>query len=227
MGIAMLDCLCGGVLDVRLPGHRQLGERNLRVAGPDATGVFSVIGPFQVDLFAKALLAVAVERIEFAPPAPMAVELRYVLAQPWSYQRLIAAVETGRRGDPAPAVKVARLSTLAFPPFYMVLDGSHRAFAARDSGKVEIEAQIHEEYRSDPSAFCLHGDILMREVEGVRWPVSPKMSWGLPVEIDEAVVSPDMIYTLQALGVRMDPYDGPPTFDMSLARAVHRQLSGD
>ena len=208
MGIAMLDCLCGGVLDVRLPGHRQLGERNLRVAGPDATGVFSVIGPFQVDLFAKALLAVAVERIEFAPPAPMAVELRYVLAQPWSYQRLIAAVETGRRGDPAPAVKVARLSTLAFPPFYMVLDGSHRAFAA-------------------PSAFCLHGDILMREVEGVRWPVSPKMSWGLPVEIDEAVVSPDMIYTLQALGVRMDPYDGPPTFDMSLARAVHRQLSGD
>ena len=80
MGIAML---CGGVLDVRLPGHRQLGERNLRVAGPDATGVFSVIGPFQVDLFAKALLAVAVERIEFAPPAPMtAVSPSMSMARP-------------------------------------------------------------------------------------------------------------------------------------------------
>lgn len=227
MGIGMLECLRGGVSDVRLPGHRQLGERNLRAAGPDATGVFSVIGPFQVDLFAKALQAVAVARIVVDPPSPMAVEMRYVLAQPWSYERLVAAVEAQRQGDPAPAIKVARLSTLGLPPFYQVLEGCHRAFAARESGAVEVAAEVHEDYRCDPSAFCVHGDILMREVEGVRWPVAPEAPWGTPVEPDQAVISPDLVYTLQALGVRMTPVDGLPTFDMGLAQAVHLQLSGD
>lgn len=225
MGIDMMECLRGGVSDVRIPGHPELGERGDPLSGPDATGIFSVIGPFQVDLFAQAVQATAFSAAKLAPPETVSIELRYTLAQPFRFDRLVGAVRDRREALATAPVKVQRLSIAGLPALYQVVEGRHRAFAARDAGDIAIIAQIDLDYRCDPSAFSLHGDLLMREAEGVRWPVSPLRSWDLPIEAAGAVVTPALNYALQAIGVRSLPVGTAPSYDLSVARAVHRELT--
>jgi hypothetical protein len=227
MGIDMMECLRGGVSDLRIPGHPDLGERANEMAGPDATGIFSVIGPFQVDLFARAVCATAVSRGSVAPPETATIELRYVLAQPVRFDRLVGAVRDRRDARDSLPVKVRRMTLAGLPALYQVIEGRHRAFVARDAGDNTIAARIDMDYRCEPSAFCLHGDTLMREAEGVRWPVSPLRPWDLPIEAAGAAVTPDLNYTLQALGVRSLPVSSTLSYDLNLARAVHREFANE
>jgi hypothetical protein len=123
MGIDMMECLRGGVSDLRIPGHPELGERANEMAGPDATGIFSVIGPFQVDLFARAVCATAFSRGIVAPPEAAAIELRYVLAQPVRFDRLVGAVRDRRDAQNSLPVKVQRLTMAGLPALYQVIEG--------------------------------------------------------------------------------------------------------
>lgn len=224
MGIDMMALMHGGVSDIRLSGAPRLSEENEREAGPYCTRVFSVIGPFHVDRYVDAVMAIVVEPVEVCPSQRVSIPPEHVLAQPWRYEQMVDALNLMRAGGATEPIQVNQIQIPGLPDMYSVVRGSHRAFAARELGVHEIPAEIATIYRCDVSAFCIQGNVLMREVGGERWPVSKAQPWGLPVCPADAVITPDYIYILQGLGIRILPPSDQPSFDMSLAMAVARKM---
>ena len=220
LGIDIMECLRAGVTDLRLPGAPMAGFENERKAGPSSTGVMSVIGPIQVDLFVAAVDAITVKRVELQPSEQVDVETKYVLAQPWRFDGMVNAVRCHRNGLRGERVQLTRIHIPSLPDMYSMIEGCHRAFAARESGDLVMAADVQAEIFCDVSAFCIEGRVLMHEVDGERRPVSPTYSPGSFLAPDEPVLTLDIIYILQALGIRIFPAPRRARLDMSVAKAI-------
>ena len=220
LGIDIMECLRAGVTDLRLPGATMAGFENERQAGPSSTGVMSVIGPIQVDLFVAAASAIAIKRVELRPSEQVDVETRYVLAQPWRFDGMVDAVRCRRDGLRDERVQLTRIHIPGLPDMYSMIEGCHRAFAARESGDLVMAADVQAAIFCDVSAFCIEGRVLMREMDGKRSPVSPTHAFGSLLAPDDAVLTLDIIYVLQALGIRIFPAQRKARLDMSVGKTV-------
>ncbi len=220
MGIDIMECLRAGVTDLRLPGTPMVGLENERKAGPSSTAVMSVIGPIQVDLFVAAVNAIAVKRVELHLPEQVDVETKYVLAQPWRFDGMVDAMRCHRDGLRGERVKLTRIHLPGLPDMYSMVDGCHRAFAAREFGDLVMPADVQAEIFCDVSAFCIEGRVLMHEIDGERRPVSPSHSSGSSLAPDAPVLTLDIIYVLQALGIRIFPTPHKARLYMSDAKAT-------
>jgi hypothetical protein len=221
MGIDLMECMRGGVTDLRLAAGTSRGDADDAGAGPHRTGVFTVLGVFQVDRYVAALMSIAKDS-PASGTEPVRIPSKFVLSQPWSVERTCREVAARRSGQDLGPIQVIRLRVPTLPDMYGVISGRHRSFVARDCGDHEITAEIAGDYDCDPSGFVIQGDSLKRDIGGTFLPVSPRDPWGSPVTASEAAIAPDVSYVLQALGIRMFASDAMPHLEEAVLRAVRR-----
>ena len=191
-------------MDVRLPSITAAGE-SPRSSGPSATGIYTVIGPFHVDAVAQALQALVVERRVSLRDESLPVDAKFVLAQPWNYDRMVQAVQLRRKNIAPGPIRVNRILVPDMPDHYVVLDGSHRVFAARQQGELFVEAIVAATLRVAPEQFSVISNTLMRCTADGTFPVSPTASWGPAVGRDAAGISVEVLHVLAALGCAAYP----------------------
>lgn len=202
--LSLMSCWHGGVMDVRLPGITAEGE-TARSLGPAATGILTVVGPFHVEVVADALQALVVERIVPLRTDAVSIEAKFVLAQPWNHDRMIRAVQLRQREIAAGPIRVSRVVIPNLPDHYIVGEGVHRSFAARQRGDLVIDAMVTATLHVAPEQFCVVGDTLMRCTCDGTFPVSPSGSAARPVSREAARLSRDVIHVLAALGCAVYP----------------------
>lgn len=193
--LSLMSCWQGGVIDLRLPGITAEGA-TARDIGPAATGILTVIGPFQVEVVAEALQALVVERIVPLRSDLVPIQTKFVLAQPWNQDRMIRAVQLRQCEIAAGPIRVNRVVIPNLPDHYLVGEGVHRSFAARQRGDLVIDAMVTATLHVAPEQFCVVGNMLMRSTCDGTFPVSPSGA---------ARLSRDVIYVLAALGCAVSP----------------------
>ena len=118
-----------------------------------------------------------------------------IVSLPWHPDRLADAQRQRAAGTTPPPVHVTRF-LIQSQVWYLVSDGMHRAWAAREAGASRLGASINGEVRCHPEAFHL------RCVRGI-WELwhrdNPREYIG---EVD-----PDLLSTARALGVSTTPAD--------------------
>jgi hypothetical protein len=191
-------------MDVRLPGITAEGE-TARSLGPAATGILTVLGPFHVDVVAEALQALVVERIVSLRSPSISIDAKFVLAQPYNYDRMIRAVQLRQREIAAGPIRVSRVIVSNLPDHYIVSEGAHRSFAARQRGDLMIDAMVTATLHAAPEQFRVVGDTLMRCTCDGTFPVSPSGSAARPVGREAARLSRDVIHVLAAMGCAVYP----------------------
>lgn len=199
MGVSLLECMRGGVTDVRLPSASTTDADNVNDAGPGATGVMSVIGPFQVDRF----VAIVMRREPAMVSTTVDADTRFILAQPWSIDHMANAAARHRSFAAACPVELNRIHIAGLPTLFSVVSGRHRAFTAREHGDLAIDAHIHADLYCEASAFEIDGSTLTRDFDGEHRPVAPAQSWGGSVPSEDAALPVDVVQILQALGCPM------------------------
>jgi len=202
--ISLMSCWQGGVVDLRLPSITADGDTP-RSSGPAATGIFTVVGPFHVPVVAEALQALVVERIVPLRTDPVSIDAKFVLAQPWNRERTIRAAQLRQREIAAGPIRVNRVIVPDLPDHFVVLEGAHRAFAARQRGDACIDAIIGATLRIAPEQFSIVGDTLMRCTDDGTRPVSPSAPWGPAVSRDAAAISTEVLHVLASLGCAVYP----------------------
>ncbi|TXI80672.1 MAG: hypothetical protein E6Q40_14555 [Cupriavidus sp.] len=221
MGIDLMECMRAGVTDLRFAAGSARGDADEPGAGPRRTGVFTVLGVFQVDRYVAALMSIAKGSPASRAPT-VRIPSKFVLSQPWSMERTSREVAARRSGQDLGPIRVNRFRVPTLPDMYGVISGRHRSFVARDYGDHEIAAQIDGDYDCDPSGFAIQEQSLKREIGGTFLPVSSREPWGSPVAAAEAAIPPDVSHILQALGIRVLAADGMPHLEQAVLRAVQR-----
>jgi hypothetical protein len=191
-------------MDIRLPGITAEGDTS-RSMGPAATGILTVVGPFHVDVVAEALQALVVETIVPLRSDPVTIDAKFVLAQPWNHDRMVRAVQFRQRDIAAGPIRVSRVIVPNLPDHYIISEGAHRSFAARQRGDLVIDAMVTTTLHAAPEQFSVVGDTLMRCTCDGTFPVSPSGLAARPVGREAARLSRDVIHVLAALGCAVYP----------------------
>lgn len=191
-------------MDLRLPGITATDGAG-RSVGPAATGILTVVGPFNVEVVAEALQALVVERVVLERSHPVPIETKFVLAQPWNHDRMIRAVQLRKRKIAAGPIRVSRVVIPNLPDHYVVEEGVHRSFAARQRGDMVIDAVVTATLHADPEQFSVVGDTLMRCTSSGTFPVSPVGSAARPIAQGTARLSREAIHVLATLGCAVYP----------------------
>jgi hypothetical protein len=196
---SLFSGIAGGVHDVRLPGISVLGSETERELGAGATGVQSMIGSYMVDRFEIALSCLTVSKEKLF--AKQEIDVRFVLAQPWRLRRMADCMALRAEGPPPP-IDVIRITFPGLPDLFQIVNGCHRAYAARQNGDMMIMALVHSVHTCDPEAFFLSGHALHRGIGTGSVPVSPNDPMGPEVSLERATISPDIVTILNGLGCR-------------------------
>ena len=117
---------------------------------------------------------------------------QHIVSLPWHPRRLAEARGLRAAGTRPPPVHVTRFLVQA-QVWYLVTDGMHRAWAAREAGVPRLGAYIDGEVRCHPEAFHL------RHVRGL-WEL-----WRVDTRTYVGEVAPDLLSTARAFGVSTDP----------------------
>jgi hypothetical protein len=170
--INLMTCWEAGVMDTGFPVAGEQDKRLERELGPVATGIFTVLGAFQVDRVIAAFEAVTIEKIATNDTAVVPIDTRFALSQPYRADKMRQATAIRRAGAEIAPIRVARLSDPRLAALTVVTEGAHRAYAARTFGDATIPGVIHETWRLDPAAFCVLGRKLLRRPRAGEDPLS-------------------------------------------------------
>jgi hypothetical protein len=159
--INLMKCWEAGVMDTQFPVAEGQDLRLERALGPIVTGIFTVLGAFQVDRVIEAFEAVTVEKVPTNDDRVVAIDTKFALSQPYRADKMRQATAIRRAGAEIEPVRVARLSDPQYAALTIVTNGAHRAYAARTFGDLTIPAIVHETWHIDPPSFCLLGRKLL------------------------------------------------------------------